>query len=192
MSYLWWFSSFSPVALERVLTDGDQGRLDDLVALASEEETRFADTLTQGTVARRLLSSGLSYEGFDEKQARIADDVVQLVFSPGGLWEELEMEGVSPDGVHPSVISELMARTETSVLPLLVKGRRAGQDEPVQCEYCILSPAEAAQAVDDAERAMAAPMAWSADYLPEEVAECLVGPLRAGSTDGRWIFASLG
>jgi hypothetical protein len=192
MSYSWSFASFEPDALARLLGGGHERELDafvDLVGSGSDEFGPPSDPL----IARALLESGFSYEDFDARSARTADDIVFAAFSPDGFWDLLAMEAESPDGLHPTVIEELLERGGGgAMLPLLRTGRRCGEETPSGCQYVVLSPEEVAILLKETRRAMAAPTRWSAPYLPQVVVECLIEPLERGVREGRWVFASLG
>ena len=192
MSYAWWFASFDPDALARLLGGGHERELNafvDLVGTGSDEFGSASDP----EVARALLQSGFSYEGFDARSTRTADDIVIAAFSEVGFWDVLAMEAESPDGVHPGIIKELLERSGGgAMLPLLRTGRRCGEETPSPCEYAVLAPEEVAILLKEVRRAMAAPVPWSAPYVPEVVVECLIEPLENGVRDGRWVFASLG
>lgn len=192
MSYQWWFYSFEPDALARLLGGGHEPELDafvDLVGTGSDEFGSPSDPV----VARALLESGFSYEGFDARSARTADDIVIAAFSEVGFWHVLTMEPESPDGLHPAVIDELLARANGgAMLPLLRTGRRCGEETPSACEYVVLAPEEVTILLKEVRRAMAAPVPWSAPHAPQDVVECLIGPLESGVRDGRWVFGSLG
>ena len=192
MSYLWSFASFEPEALARLLGGGHERELDafvDLVGTGSDELGPPSDP----EVARAVLGSGFSYEGLDARSARTADDIVLAAFSEAGFWDVLAMEAESPDGLHPSIIDELLGRGGGgAMLPLLRTGRRCGEETPSHCEYIVLAPEEVTILLKEVRRAMAAPVLWSAPYVPEVVVECLIEPLQNGVRDGRWVFGSLG
>jgi hypothetical protein len=192
MSYSWSFASFEPDSLARLLGGGHERELDafvDLVRSGSDEFRPPSDPL----IARALIESGSSYEAFDARSARTADDIVFAAFSPGGFWDLLAMEADSPDGLDPTVIEELLERGGWgAMLPLLQTGRRSGEETPSACQYVVLSPEEVAILLKEVRRAMAAPTLWSAPFLPQVVVDCLIEPLEGGVREGRWVFASLG
>ncbi len=192
MSYAWSFASFEPDALARLLGGGHDVELDAFVDLVGTGSDEFGSP-SDPEVARALLELGFSYEGFDARSARTADDIVLAAFSEVGFWDVLAMEAESPDGVHPGIIEELLGRSGGgAMLPLLRTGRRCGEETPSPCEYAVLAPEEVTILVKEVRRAMAAPVQWSAPYVPEVVVECLIEPLENGVRDGRWVFASLG
>lgn len=191
MSYSWSFASFSPDALALLLGGGHERELDAFVQRVGDG----ADGIVPGDpeIARALLESGFSYESFDARTAREADDIVFAAFSPEGFWDVLGMRVESPDGVDPLVIEELLGRGGGgAMLPLLRSGRRCGEETPSACQYCVLSPEEVTILLKDVRRSMAAPIGWSEPYVPEVIVECLIEPLQNGVRDGRWVFASLG
>jgi hypothetical protein len=191
MSFAWWFASFEPDALARLLGGGHERELDAFVDFVGSGSDEF-DPLDP-EIARTLLESGFSYEALDARSARTADDIVIAAFSEDGFWDLLAMRPESPDSLHPSVIDELLGRAGGgAMLPLLRMGRRCGEETPSHCEYAVLAPEEVAILLKEVRRAMAAPVQWSAPYVPEVVVECLIQPLESGVRDGRWVFASLG
>lgn len=192
MSFAWWFASFEPDALARLLGGGHERELDAFVDLVGTGSDDFGPP-SDPAVARALLESGFSYEGIDARSVRAADDIVLAAFSESGFWDVLAMEAESPDGLHHGVIEELLGRTNGgAMLPLLRTGRRCGEETPSPCEYVVLAPEEVTILLKEVRRAMAAPAPWSAPYVPEVVVECLIEPLENGVRDGRWVFASLG
>jgi hypothetical protein len=192
MSFSWWFASFDPDALARLLGGGHERELDAFVDLVGTGSDDFGPP-SDPEIARALLESGFSYEPFDARSARTADEIVLAAFSEAGFWDVLAMQAESPDGVHPGVIDELLGRGGGgAMLPLLRDGRRCGEETPSPCEYIVLAPEEVTILLKEVRRAMAAPVAWSAPYVPELVVECLIEPLENTAGGGRWVFASLG
>jgi hypothetical protein len=192
MSFAWWFASFEPDALARLLGGGHERELDAFVDLVGTGSDDFGPP-SDPEVARALLDSGFSYEGFDARSARTADDIVLAAFSDVGFWDVLAMRAESPDGLSATIIDELLGRGGGgAMLPLLLTGRRCGEETPSACEYVVLAPEEVTILVTEIRRAMAAPVRWSAPYVPQAVVACLIEPLEHGVRDGRWVFASLG
>ncbi len=192
MSFAWWFASFEPDALARLLGGGHEREIDSFVDLVGTGSDEFGPP-SDPEVARALLESGFSYEGFDARSARTADDIVLAAFSDVGFWEVLAMRAESPDGVHPGVIDELLGRGGGgAMLPLLRSGRRCGEETATACEYMVLAPEEVTILLKEVRRAMAAPVQWSAPYVPQVVVQSLIEPLQNGVREGRWVFASLG
>ena len=56
----------------------------------------------------------------------------------------------------------------------------------------MLAPEEVTILLKEDRRSMAAPVSWSAPYVPQVVVECLIQPLESGVREGRWVFGSLG
>ncbi len=192
MSFAWWFASFEPDALARLLGGGHERELDAFVDLVGTGSDDFGPP-SDPEVARALLESGFSYEGFDARSARTADDIVLAAFSDVGFWDVIAMRAESPDGVGAAVIDELLGRGGGgAMLPLLLTGRRCGEETASPCEYVVLAPEEVTILVKEVRRAMAAPVQWSAPYVPQAVVASLIEPLQNGVRDGRWVFASLG
>jgi hypothetical protein len=128
------------------------------------------------------------------KASRAMDEVIRFAFSPEGFEAELKLEHISPDGVHPSVIAELIQRLNAPkpLLAGLLRGRRYGQTEPADCGYCIFRPEEVSVVLQEVRAACAADFPWSAEYLPELVQECLVEPFAAAEGEVRPVFCHLG
>jgi hypothetical protein len=192
VSYLWSFQSFDADHLATLFADPREEPTARLLELVQGDGAGFDDPTLAAKVAAAFVGSGLSYEGLDARAARIADGVVMLIFSPEGYEDELEVEHISPDGVHPSLIKELLGRTERAeVLPLLVSGRRAGQEDPSDCEYCVLSPDEVATLLEEVEAGLSSQRPWSTDYGAEVVDECLREPMRGAEAVRRWVYCQL-
>ncbi len=140
-----------------------------------------------------MLMSGISYEGVGSDVARAMDEAIKFAFSPEGLEAELEIEHLSPDGIHPSVIAELIRRLDapTPLLSALLRGRRFGQTEPAACEYCIFRSDEVSALLHEIRNACAAGATWSADYMPDLLQECLVEPFETAQRAGRPVFCDL-
>jgi hypothetical protein len=121
------------------------------------------------------------------------DEAIKFAFSPEGFEAELEIEHLSPDGIHPSVIAELVRRLDapTPLLSALLRGRRFGQTEPAACEYCIFRPDEVSALLHEIRNACVAKATWSADYMPELLQECLVEPFETAQRAGRPVFCDL-
>lgn len=192
MSYLWSFHSFNADRLLTLFADPQGEPTARLLDLTRWDGAGFDDPENAATVASAFVGSGLSYEGLDAEATQVADQVVMLIFSPEGFENDLEVEHISPDGVHPSVIEELLGRTERArVLPMLVSGRRAGQDAPSGCEYCVLSPAEVSALLDEVDEGVSVPRPWLIEYASDVVEEDLRQPLRLASETGRWVYCQL-
>jgi hypothetical protein len=194
MSYLWSFQSFDAMKLSALFANERGPAADRLRTLvrSDSDEFGFDDPDEAAAVADALLASGFSYEGLDRRQARVADEVVALLFLPEGFAPELDVVNLSEEGVHHGDLRELIARNpDARMLQMLVRsGRRAGQDEPVQCEYCILDPTEVASLIDEVRTAIAQPIQWSDEWRKSNSEDFLLSPLLAAGD--RWVFGSLG
>ena len=185
MSYAWSFHSFSRDEFERLFGGSTPDEIDGFVEFAGAE-------LDAETLARATLTSGISYAGLDADDAQTLDEIVKLAFSPEGFDETLVLNHLSPDGLHPTVIKELISRSAAPrYLLLLLSGRRFGAQTPSSCEYCIFEPPEVVAALDEIRAAAAAPAAWSQPYMQELVDQCLIGPFAAAAEEGRPLYAQL-
>jgi hypothetical protein len=188
MSYSWSFHSFSDEAFGKVFGRSSPERVSEFLALVAAEPGG-----AKTEIARSTLTSGISYVGASPAAARATDEVIKLAFSPAGFEAELDVEHLSPDGVHPSVVAELIRRLNAPapLLSGLLGGRRFGQTEPADCEYCIFRPDEVAAVLREVRGARAAGGAWSAEYVPELLQECLIEPFEAAERAGRPVFCHL-
>ena len=191
MSYLWSFQSFDAEKLVSLFSDPDGPAMSRLLDLVQSEISGFRDAEAATSVARAFVASGLSYDDLSERQARDADDLIVLIFSPEGFAEDLDVAYLSDEGFHPADVKELLARNPTAaVLPALVRGRRAGQDQPMECEYCFLSPGEVASVIDEVRAAIDAPAPWSEEWARANAEGNLLQPL--ASAGDRWVLGQLG
>jgi hypothetical protein len=192
LSYLWSFHSFDADRLATLFADPRDAPTTHVLELTQWEGAGFDDPEYAATIAAEFVGSGLSYEGLDARATRVADEVVMLIFSPEGFEEELQVEHISPDGLQPTHIKELLGRTERAhILPLLVAGRRAGQEQSSDCEYCVLSPDEVTTLLEEVDEGMSAQRPWSIDYGAELLDECLREPMRQAQASHRWVYCQL-
>lgn len=192
MSYLWSFHAFDADRLVTLFADPRGEPTRRLLDLTRWDGAGFDDPAYAATIAADFVRSGLSYDGLDAGATRVADGVVMLIFSPEGFEEELQVEHISPDGVHPTVIKELLGRTQRArLLPTLVAGRRAGQEQSSDCEYCVLSPDEVTNLLEEIAEGMSAPGPWSTGYGAEVLDECLRQPMRQAQINHRWVYCQL-
>ena len=190
MSYSWSFHSFSDEAFGNVFGRSSPQQFN--------EFQEFVSSLGNGNLeiihaSRSMLMSGISYDGASPDDSRAMDEVIKLAFSPEGFEAELEVEHLSPDGIHPSVIAELVGRLNapTPLLSGLLRGKRFGQAEPADCEYCIFRSDEVSAVLNEVRNACAAGGYWSAEYLPELLQECLIEPFETAERAGRPVFCHL-
>ena len=134
-------------------------------------------------VVRCVATGGLSYSGLTAEQAAMLDQRLMVLFSPEGLEAQLEIEPESPDGVHPSIIEELLqraqGRVELSYLPVLLHGWRHGVgDLTAKCEYVLLYPEHLPPLAAEIDAVVKLALPWSESYVPEVVDKCLVQVVR--------------
>jgi hypothetical protein len=191
MSYLWSFLSFSDNAFWKVFGHSTPQMADKFLDSAAYAPGDVSPEIAHAS--RSMLMSGVSYDGLSPNGARALDEAIKLAFSSEGLESELEVEHLSPDGIHPSVIDELMQRLDAPapLLACLLRGRRFGRTEPVACEYCIFRSDEVSAILHETRNACAANRAWSADYMSGLVQECLVEPFEIAQRTGRPVFCIL-
>ena len=191
MSYAWTFHSFSGEAFGNVFGRSSPRRV-------GEFQESVASHVGDGNpevahASRSMLMFGISYDGASPDTLRAMDEVIKFAFSPEGFEAELGVEHLSPDGIHPSVIAGLVRRLNAPapLLSGLLRGRRFGQTEPADCEYCIFSSDEVAAVLQEIRAACAAVGSWSAEYVPELIQECLVEPFETAERAGRPVFCHL-
>lgn len=191
MSYSWSFHSFSDEALGNVFGRSSPQQVSEFQELAASELGDGNPEITHAS--RSLLTSGISYDGASPDAARAMDEVIKLAFSPEGFEAELDVEHLSPDGIHPSVIAELVRRLNAPapLLSSLLRGRRFGQTEPAGCGYCIFRSDEVSAVLHETRDACDAAGAWSAEYVPELLRECLIEPFENAERAGRPVFCHL-
>jgi len=191
MSYAWSFHSFSDEAFRDVFGRSSPQQVDEFLKSA---EYALGDVSPEiSHASRSMLMSGISYASASPDASRAMDEVIKHAFSPEGLEAELEVKYLSPDGIHPSVIDELVRRLDAPapLLTGLLRGRRYGHAESADCGYCIFRPGEVSAVLHEIRNACAADAAWSADYLPDLLQECLVEPFEAAERSGRPVFCHL-
>lgn len=193
MSQLWHFYSYSEAAFKAYLGGGDAVATEEVVAAATWDEGAWSDLEAVRRLSSTIAQRGIDYPGRSPSEAALLDELIPALFAPEGLAEQWAVVAESPDGLHPSVVRELLPRSQgASILPILLGGRRYGAAELFDCGYCFLDPAECERLAAEAGRALASGGPWSGAWLPEVVAECLIGPLRSASSKGRPVFGSLG
>jgi hypothetical protein len=199
MSYLWSFYSYDPVEYQRYLTGQGALSQENALALLDWDAEAFGGSDAVEWLASHLSLSGLSYEGLVDIAPGQLDAVVPALFSPEGLERELAVEPESPEGVHSSAFSELVARCASTdrparLLTILARGgRRANGEEPqAACEYCLLSPDEVKTMLGEVDVAFSVDTPWSAAYQPQLVDECLRQVLRRVVAKGKALAALLG
>jgi len=194
MSYLWNFKSFSWPKFEAIVGSGDSSHEQLVVEAVTWDDWGDMDVIER--LARVLVRSGPSYDSLSSEEATDMDDLVSMLFGPEGLEEELEIEYESPDGLHPSVVKELLDRArdrvEVHYLPILNGGRRLGLTELTHCEYCLLRATEVSALRKEVEQVVALPVSWSESYVPDLIDECLVSVLKTVEAKQAGLMGSLG
>jgi hypothetical protein len=192
MSYLWSFATFDADRLLALFADPAGAATARLVELTAWEGAGFDDPVHAADVAARFAGSGLSYEGLDARDARVADQLVMVMFSPEGFEPDLAVEYLSAEGVHPLEINELLARVpDARLLPVLILGRRAGQDETSRCEYCVLAPDELGALLREIDRGLADDRPWPTAYGRATVQDHLRQPIQRALEMGSWVYGQL-
>lgn len=177
MSYLWWFASFSKSQLDAVVGSADSSMEEAVIETATWDDFDDDEIAERTRLARHLVRSRDVYDGLTDEEVKIMDAIVSGLFCTEGLEQELWLEYESPEGLHPSVIVEMLKRAkgklDVSLLPILRSGRRLGQTSPTMCEYCVLNVEEIPALRGEVEAILALPGEWSAPYVAEEIEECL-------------------
>src|SRR5256885_8071492 len=96
----WTFHSFSMKRFLHYFGHSTPEEADQMVAAATWEERdkgTGVDLNRIGRIIRRVATSGLSYEGLSEPEAKILDQSLKVLFSPWGFEEQLDIEHESPE-----------------------------------------------------------------------------------------------
>ena len=191
MSYSWSFHSFSDEAFSDIFGRSSPQQVDEFHELVASAPGGGNPEIVRAS--RSMLMSGISYDGASPDASRAMDEVIKLAFSPEGFEAELDVEHLSPDGIHPSVIDELVGRLDapTPHLSGLLRGKRFGQTEPADCEYCVFRSDEVPAVLQEIRSACAAGGSWSSEYMPELLQECLIEPFETAERAGRPVFCHL-
>ena len=193
MSRQWSFYSYSSERFADYFDGSVPDAARQVVDAATSDDGAWRDPAAPARVAAWITAGGIRYEGLSSADATVLDQLLPMLFAPEGLAEQWEVAPESPDGLHPSVVQELLLRAGVAVLlPVLVCGRRFEATEPSSCEYCFLTPAECERLAGEAERALASIGPCSTARLPDIVHECLIGPLMSAATKGQSLFGVLG
>ena len=187
MSFLWHFSSYDHAKLgsltESAIADSllwDDGAFDDASAVQR--------------LAQHIASAGIAYSGLSAADAELLDELVPLLFSPEGLESELAVEPESDDGLAPTIVSEMIEHLPTATcLRWLIRGRRHGSGSTaVDCNYVILAPADVTNLLAECKSVMDSSPAWSQDYVPDVIRECLIDTLTSIQAKGKYAIGALG
>lgn len=194
MSYMWNFYSFSSLKFDAIAGSGDAGHEELIVDAVTWDD--WGDMEAIERLAKAFVRSGPSYDTLSKDDASIMDGLIAMLFSPEGLEEELEIEPESPDGLHPSVVDEMIRRAEGQIelqlFPILNGGRRLGSDGPVHCEYFLLSCDEVGVLRSEVEQILALPGSWSESNVPDLINECLLDVLKEVEAKPKSLMGSLG
>ena len=182
MSYLWSFYSFSPERFNQVFGGASPTHEESLVQSVTWDGSGLADAPLAEQLARSVVRDGISYENLSNDEAQTLDGIIHLSFTQEGLGGVLEVEPESSDGLHPSVVEEMLEKggesLQLKLLPILLQGQRfEHRGETARCEYCILEGETIQQLLDESKAVMEATTAWSEEYMPEVIDECLIAVL---------------
>jgi hypothetical protein len=202
MSYAWSFQSFSWPKFQQLFGQANPDQAAQLASAATAVDRQYglqAPEVRQSIedLFQRLAMYGLDYKNLTEAEARIVDEHMVALFNSDELSGAWEVEPLSPDGVHPTVIEELIRRaedrTDLHYLPMLRHGRRYGaSDLQPKCEYVIFHPMELPLLAEEIDRAVARSIPWSEDYVPEIVEECLSEVIAAAIEQDKGLAGFLG
>jgi hypothetical protein len=203
MSYAWTFHSFSLEKFQRYFGQASPQEVEEMVAAATWQELGSgndedaADLEPIEETVRRIATHGISYEGLSSDDARTLDECIAVLFSPEGLEEQLEISHESPDGVHPTIVEELLRRAEGRLelryLPVLRQGWRYGSgDLAANCQYVLLHPEHLQPLADEIAEVIALPLPWSENSLPGIVEECLSQVLQTVIAKNKGLAGFLG
>jgi hypothetical protein len=158
------------------------------------DEGAFYDTKAVERLAAHIAAHGITYDSLSESDSELLDQLILSIFSPEGIQSVLEVEPESPDGVHPTVIREMLKHgVDAKVLPWLLNGRtHNSQSRSAVCNYIILTPEEVAQLFAECRSLLNREVKWSQPYIPETVRECLVEPLESIHSKGKHAVGILG
>ena len=190
MSYSWYFYGYAEAEFKNVF---GQTPSDEIESFLEWVESELGGDPAIENLVRRSLTGSLSYECLSDSEMRLLDSILVIAFSPEGFASQLKVRPLSPDGLHPTVIDELLRRHpgEATLLPILRTGRRYGAKVPSKCEYCLLDLDDLEQLIAEVQRSVDAPEVWSQPYVPEVVAECLAGPFRKALKAREFIYGQL-
>lgn len=197
MSFAWSFYTVSPTGFESYFAGPHPDKLATLTAALTWDDGVDPDAAE--FAAARIANHGLDYSGLSAEEGTLLDECLAMLTSDEGLGEEIERKPQSPDFVHPSVIESLLRAAHSSkidvrLLPILRSGRRYGESVPTpNCNYCLLSPAEAKELASELTAILSATKSWGKEsWMPQLVAECLLQPLSKSVETERLLLGRLG
>jgi hypothetical protein len=179
MSAKWLFHSFNPGRFYQVFGKAkEQEELALLKIIEFEMGCSPEDPISD--LARRIVHHGINYSGMQRRDAEELDQVLSIALGPEGLWTELEMEAESVEGFSPKLAEKMVKRVEghmeLQVLPALLRGRRYGTNELVECRYCILDTSEVARLAQEVRAVLETPGTWSAPEIESQIVDGLLYP----------------
>jgi hypothetical protein len=193
---MWSFYSYSPVQFASFFGSNQTDAVGQVVDAVTWDEGAWEDVDAASSLAETIAMHGIRYTGLSDEEARMLDDMIPMLFSPQGLAEQLEVEAESPDGLHPSVVKELIRvggkSASANLLRILVAGRRFGEQIPSDCGYCFLSTAETGGLLTEVRGVLAVGGPWSSSAVPEIVESCLAGVLESATKQQRPLVGILG
>ncbi len=194
MSYLWHFVSFSESQFDRLWGSNDSVIEEQVVEAVTWDDWGNLEVIER--LARRMVKQGIDYGSVPEDEWCELDTIISLLFGPEGLEEELAVEGVSMDGLHPSYTLELLERVTNAglqyeLLWVLEGGRRIGVSAPSFCEYVVLAPDEVVMLRDELQDALQKIQEWSTPETPELIRQELLTGLQQVEQTGRSVFGTL-
>jgi hypothetical protein len=196
MSMMWCLFGYSQTGFDRVFGGGDP----DIESIAVDgvlwNEGAFKKPEVVERLTRALVRGGVDYARLHSDEKALLDEVLCMLFMPeGGLVDLLEIEPLSPEGLHPIFVQELVERSRRTrhlrKLPYLVTGRRFGDGKPDETSsYCHFSPQEAAELLDEVRAGMSVAVGWARPDSHLTLTDELVAPLESIVGTGRslmWI-----
>lgn len=191
MSYAWFFYGYAEAEFKHVF---GRTQSDEMESFREWVESELGRNPATQSLVRRSLTDALSYEGLSSSEMKLLDSILVIAFSEEGFASQLKVRPLSPEGLHPTLIDELLRRhpAEAALLPILRTGRRYGERVPSECEYCMLDLDELEQLIAEVERSVDAPEEWPRSYMREVVDECLATPLRKALKAREFIYGHLG
>ena len=182
MSIMWSFCSFDWSRWQSIFGGDTEEAKRSVVESVTWDDGVYADPDAAVRIAQKLVTSGFSYEGLSPPEEKMLDKIVNGFFCPEVLEECLGFEYESPDGLHISVVKELIARGKAEELPflsLLTTGRRLhGRGVPdVSSRYLILSETETSQLRRETQRVLESPAPWSHPAVQLTARTCLLDVL---------------
>ena len=189
---MWWFYTFDITKFENLVGSKNETIAQTVIEAATWEDEN--EELSRA--ASNLVMNGFDADNCSEDNLKTYDELFQILFSPEGLSDELDIKPISPDGVHPSLIVEMLEHAkDTSMTQMLINlksGRRYKQVFTSDCEYCILTTNEVAALHNEVEKIINHGHNWSEQSYPSVLKECLLDVLTTAQNNGNAVIALLG